>query len=80
MGKREGGVEDGAILNDRDLRVWQASIDLAKVVYRLTQPFPQREVYGFASQRRRAAVSIPSNIAEGHPREGTKEYRLMSVI
>src|SRR4051795_4105804 len=62
------------ILNYRDLRVWQAGMDLAESVYRLTQPYPQREVYGLASQMRRAAVPIPSNIAEGHTKESTKDY------
>jgi four helix bundle protein len=49
-------------------------MDLVEAVYRLSQPFPQREVYGLASQMRRAAVSIPSNIAEGHTKESTREY------
>jgi four helix bundle protein len=62
------------ILSYRDLRVWQAGMDLVEAVYRLSQPFPQREVYGLASQMRRAAVSIPSNIAEGHTKESTREY------
>lgn len=58
----------------RDLRVWQAGIDLVKNVYELTSGFPRNEVYGLASQMQRAAVSVPSNIAEGHARESTKEY------
>jgi len=58
----------------RDLRVWQAGIDLVRHVYELTSKFPRSEVYGLASQMQRAAVSIPSNIAEGHARESTKEY------
>ncbi|HEX3144767.1 MAG TPA: four helix bundle protein [Pyrinomonadaceae bacterium] len=58
----------------RDLRVWQAGIDLVRSVYELTLNFPRSEVYGLASQMQRAAVSIPSNIAEGHARESTKEY------
>ena len=63
-----------AVLNYRDLRVWQAGMDLAEDVYRLTQPFPQRETYGLAAQMRKAAVSIPSNIAEGHTKETTRDY------
>ena len=58
----------------RDLRVWQASMDLVEQVYQFTQTFPSQEIYGLISQMRRAAVSIPSNIAEGHTREHSKEY------
>jgi len=58
----------------RDLRVWQKSIDLVEDVYRVTELFPKQEVFGLCSQLRRAAVSIPSNIAEGHAREHLKEY------
>lgn len=58
----------------RDLRVWQAGIDLVEQVYRLTARFPREEIYGLTSQIQRAAVSIPSNIAEGHTREHSKEY------
>lgn len=58
----------------RDLRVWQAAMDLVEKIYRLTQKFPNHEAYGLTNQLRRAAVSIPSNIAEGHAREHTKEY------
>jgi four helix bundle protein len=57
----------------RDLRVWQAGIELVRSVYELTSKFPRSETYGLASQMQRAAVSIPSNIAEGHARESTKE-------
>jgi four helix bundle protein len=59
----------------RDLTVWQKSIQMAVSVYRLTEGFPREETYGLTSQMRRAAVSIPSNIAEGHGRLGTNEYR-----
>jgi four helix bundle protein len=58
----------------RDLRVWQAGMDLVERVYRLTEAFPVQECYGLTSQMRRAAVSVPSNIAEGHTREHSKEY------
>jgi four helix bundle protein len=58
----------------RDLRVWQASMTLVERVYQLTQSFPAHESYGLTNQMRRAAVSVPSNIAEGHTREHTKEY------
>jgi four helix bundle protein len=58
----------------RDLRVWQASLDLVEHVYHVTQTFPKHELYGLTSQMQRAAVSIPSNIAEGHTRAHSKEY------
>ena len=50
-------------------------MQLASGIYRLTQGFPREEIYGLTSQLRRAAVSIPSNIAEGHGRSGVGEYR-----
>ncbi len=59
----------------RELTVWQKSMQLATGIYRLTQGFPREETYGLSSQLRRAAVSIPSNIAEGHGRSGVGEYR-----
>ena len=52
----------------RDLLVWQKSMELARAVYRHTASFPQAEIFGFTGQMRRAAVSVPSNIAEGHGR------------
>ena len=58
----------------QDLIVWQKSIDLVKDCYGLTETFPQREIYGLSQQLRRAAVSIPSNIAEGNGRESRKDY------
>ena len=58
----------------RDLKVWQLAMDVAVGVYQLTAIFPKHEMYGLASQLQRAAVSIPSNIAEGNNRESTKEY------
>jgi four helix bundle protein len=63
-----------AISSYRDLRVWQAGMDLVEDVYRMTAAFPQAEVYGLASQMQRAAISVPSNIAEGHTRSYTREY------
>lgn len=58
----------------RELKIWQAGIDLAELVYRLTQSFPKHEVYGLSSQIQRAAVSVSSNIAEGSARNSTKEF------
>ncbi|HSW50290.1 MAG TPA: four helix bundle protein [Bryobacteraceae bacterium] len=58
----------------KGLKVWQAAMDLVEQVYSLTQHFPRHEVYGLSQQVRRAAVSIPSNVAEGQARQSTKEY------
>lgn len=57
-----------------DLRAWQEAISLVKDIYRITALFPKDEVYALTSQMRRAAVSIPSNIAEGAARTGDKEF------
>jgi len=59
----------------RDLKIWQHSILLVKDVYTETDQFPKQELYGLVSQMRRAAVSIPSNVAEGFRRQHNKEYR-----
>jgi four helix bundle protein len=59
----------------RYLVVWQRAMQLTVAVYRLTQEFPREEIYGLTSQIRRAAVSVPSNIAERHGRLNTGEYR-----
>jgi four helix bundle protein len=56
-----------------DLQVWQAAMDLAEDVYRITKLFPKEETYGLTVQLRRAAVSVPSNIAEGKGRSSEKE-------
>jgi four helix bundle protein len=58
----------------RDLKVWQEAMRLADEVYRLRARFPKHETYGLASQLQRAAVSLPSNIAEGHGRISRKEF------
>ena len=59
----------------RDLVVWQRAMQLTVAIYRLTQKFPREEIYGLTSQIRRSAVSVPSNIAEGHGRLNSGEYR-----
>jgi len=59
----------------RDLLVWQKAIALVTEIYRATRSFPKEEVYGLTSQMRRAAVSIPSNIAEGQARLTKGEFR-----
>ncbi len=58
----------------KDLIVWQKSIQLVKSIYRITEHFPKSELYGLSSQMRRAAISIPSNIAEGYKRKGRAEF------
>src|SRR5213080_1697862 len=60
--------------NYKDLVVWQKGIALAEMVYRLTQSFPSAEKFGLIAQMRRAAVSVPSNLAEGQARHSTGEF------
>jgi four helix bundle protein len=59
----------------RDLDAWQLAMHIAVSIYRLTRAFPMEEKFGLVAQLRRAAVSIPSNIAEGHSRIGAAEFR-----
>jgi four helix bundle protein len=59
----------------RDLIVWQKAMALARNAYAATEKLPRREAYGLADQIRRAAVSIPSNIAEGHGRLSDLQFR-----
>ena len=58
----------------RDLDAWKLGMDLVEHCYRVTAIFPKSELYGLTSQMRRAAVSIPSNLAEGHCRHSTKVF------
>jgi four helix bundle protein len=58
----------------KQLEVWKRSIELVKEIYKVTEDFPKSEMYGLVSQMRRAAVSIPSNIAEGYKRKNLGEY------
>jgi four helix bundle protein len=58
----------------RDLEVWRLGLDLVQGVYQCTAAFPKSETYGLAAQMRAAAVSIPSNIAEGQARNSTKQF------
>jgi len=62
------------IKNYKELKVWQKSYQLCLEVYRVTKGFPKEELYGLTSQMRRAAMSIPCNIAEGYGRKTTPEY------
>ena len=59
----------------KDLIVWQKSMDLVEMVYQATKVFPKEELYGLTNQLRRAAVSVPSNLAEGQARNSTAEFR-----
>jgi len=58
----------------RDLVVWQKAMTLVTEIYRATRGFPKDELFGLTSQLRRAAVSVPSNLAEGHGRNSRKEF------
>ena len=59
----------------QDLKVWQASVDFAILIYRLTAAFPREELFALTTQLRKAAVSVSSNIAEGWGRGTTREFR-----
>jgi four helix bundle protein len=59
----------------KDLIVWQKAMELVSMVYQITRQFPQEERFGLSNQLRRAAVSIPSNIAEGQARQSTAEFK-----
>jgi four helix bundle protein len=67
-------VNSRKIKNFRDLKIWQRGVRLVEDIYQTTKNFPKEEVYGLTGQLRRAAVSIPSNIAEGFGRFHNKEY------
>ena len=66
------------IKNHKDLEVWKKSMDLVSNIYKITDSFPNKELYGLTNQIRRAAVSIPSNIAEGAARNSKK--RIYSIF
>ena len=67
-------MSDGKVSSYRDLLVWRKGIDLVKSIYLTTQRFPADERFGLTAQIRRAAVSVPSNIAEGQARHTTGEF------
>ena len=60
--------------NYKELKVWQKAYNLCIAVYKITKTFPKEELYGLTSQMRRAALSVPCNIAEGYGRKTTPEY------
>jgi four helix bundle protein len=70
-----GGFPSMKVKNFRELIAWQKSLDLVEETYQASKSFPKYEFYGLTSQIRRAAVSIPSNIAEGQGRDSTREFR-----
>ena len=72
--------QDRKIRNFRDLDVWKLGIGIVVDVYKCTTRFPKDEIYGLVSQMRRAAITIPSNIAEGFNRLHNKEYRQFLYI
>ena len=67
-------TESRPVKSYRDLEVWQKGMGLARQVYDATKTWPREEMYGLTSQVRRAAVSVPSNIAEGQGRSSTREF------
>jgi four helix bundle protein len=70
-------VSGGAAMSSsfKDLRAWQEAMKLAVTIYRVTSDFPKHELYGLSHQLRRAAVSVPSNIAEGKGHPSDREFR-----
>ena len=64
----------------KKLKIWQKGMELVKAVYELTALFPGEELYGLVSQMRRAAISVPSNIAEGSQRTSNKEFANFILI
>lgn len=74
MNQDEAGKQNRTIRSYRDLKAWQKARSLVKRVYGATGIFPKEELYGLARQLRRAAVSVPSNIAEGYGRGALRDY------
>ncbi|MCP9494170.1 MAG: four helix bundle protein [Pyrinomonadaceae bacterium MAG19_C2-C3] len=66
--------------NYSDLIAWQKAMDLVEMIYKATRLFPKEELYGLTSQLRRAAVSVPSNIAEGQGRNSINDFRRFLAI
>ena len=74
MSEKRADLPAQVIRDYKDLQVWQKGMALAKQIYQMTQAFPSEEKFGIVSQMRRAAVSVPSNIAEGQARNTTGEF------
>lgn len=68
-------MPENTVYSYKELVVWQKSVELVVAIYGLTENFPKSELYGLVSQMRRAAVSLPSNIAEGRRRGTRKDFR-----
>src|SRR3989442_11604185 len=74
MNEKRADPPAQVIRDYKDVQVWQKGMALAKQIYQMTQAFPSEEKFGIVSQMRRAAVSVPSNIAEGQARNTTGEF------
>jgi four helix bundle protein len=72
-------AQDVTVKQYGDLIAWQKAIDLVEEVYKITKAFPREEVYGLVSQMRRAAVSVPSNIAEGQSRSSKDFVHFLTI-
>ena len=75
MGKKVGTLSGGRTRHYRELVVWRRAMELAREVYAGTEAFPKNEMFGLQIQLRRAAVSVPSNLAEGHGRLNDGHFR-----
>lgn len=67
-------MKGGEVKTHKDLKIWKRGLELVTDIYKLTKKFPKEEMYGLSSQMRRAAISYPSNIAEGAARSSKSEY------
>jgi four helix bundle protein len=75
FGQKEEMAEVRKSRSYKDLEVWQVSMELVKAIYQITAKFPSSERFGLTQQIRRAAISIPSNVAEGQFRNSSKEFK-----